>query len=210
MKHRNPYVGDVRTKLAKAQGYPARSVFKLEEIDQRCALLRASMRVLDLGAAPGSWSLYASKVVGPQGLVVAVDLKPISQTFPANTLVFEGDALCPDDAPWAKHSPFDLVMSDMAPSTSGSKIRDQALSSELFHAALDVAKVLSSPNSSFIAKLFMSGSFTEAKSAVNEAYRTVKVLRPEGIRQNSSEIYIVGKNRCTSQESPKRSPSTRP
>ena len=210
MKHRNPYVGDVRTKLAKAQGYPARSVFKLEEIDQRCALLRASMRVLDLGAAPGSWSLYASKVVGPQGLVVAVDLKPISQTFPANTLVFEGDALCPDDAPWAKHSPFDLVMSDMAPSTSGSKIRDQALSSELFHAALAVARAVSSPNSSFVAKLFMSGSFPEAKSAVNQAYRTVKVLRPEGIRQNSSEIYIVGKSRCSLQEGPERSPSTRP
>ena len=192
MKSKNPYVGDARTKLAKAKGYPARSVFKLEEIDQRCSLLRASMRVLDLGAAPGSWSLYAAKVVGARGLVVAVDLKPIGQGLPANAIAFEGDALCPAGAIWAEKGPFDLVMSDMAPSTSGSKIRDQSRSFELFSGALAVAKKLSNPNSSFIAKLFMSDNFAQAKASVAQAYRTVRVLRPDGIRQNSSEIYVVG------------------
>jgi 23S rRNA (uridine2552-2'-O)-methyltransferase len=124
-----------------------------------------------------------------------VDLKPIEQTFPTNTLKFEGDALCLEGAIWAEHAPFDLIMSDMAPNTSGSKIRDQSLSFELFSGALAIAKALSKPNSSFIAKLFMSDNFAEAKAAVAQAYRTVRVLRPEGIRQNSSEIYIVAKDR---------------
>jgi len=201
MKQKNPYVGDVRTKLAKSQGYPARSVFKLEEIDKRCALLRSSMKVLDLGAAPGSWSMYAAKVVGPQGLVVAVDLKPLTEAFPSQTVCIQGDALTPGEAEWTQYAPFDLVMSDMAPNTSGSKVRDHALSFELFMAALGVADKLSKVNSSFVAKIFMSGDFTQAKSAVERAYRTVRVLRPEGIRQNSSEIYIVGKERLAN---PKR------
>ncbi len=75
MKYKNPYVGDIRTKLAKQKGYPARSVFKLEEIDQRCALLKVAMRVLDLGAAPGSWTMYAASKVGARGLVIAVELE---------------------------------------------------------------------------------------------------------------------------------------
>src|ERR1700690_1419766 len=79
VKHKNPYLADVRTRKAKLAGYPARSVFKLEEIDQRCRLLRSSIRVLDLGAAPGSWSLYAAQRIGSQGLVVAVDIRPIVQ-----------------------------------------------------------------------------------------------------------------------------------
>jgi 23S rRNA (uridine2552-2'-O)-methyltransferase len=195
VKHRNPYVGDPRTRQAKSKGFPARSVFKLEEIDERCSLLRASMRVLDLGAVPGSWTLYAANRVGGRGLVVAVDLKPIGLTLPPNAIAFRGDAMSQSEAPWAELAPFDLVMSDMAPNTSGSKIRDQATSFELFNCALASASRLGSRGSHFVAKLFMSNDFQAARSAVAEGYETVRVLRPEGTRQNSSEVYIVGKHR---------------
>ena len=83
-RHRNPYAGDPNTRAAKQQGYPARSVFKLDEIDRRVNLLKAGQRVLDLGAAPGSWSMYASQKVGPKGRVLAIDLQAIQQQFLPN------------------------------------------------------------------------------------------------------------------------------
>src|SRR3954471_4014374 len=89
---------DARTKAAKARGFPARSVFKLEEIDRRVKLFRGGQKVLDLGAAPGSWSLYASQKVGSSGRVLAIDLQPISQKFAPNVQVAQGDALTLDEA----------------------------------------------------------------------------------------------------------------
>ncbi len=195
MKHKNPYVGDARTRQAKLEGYPARSVFKLEEIDRRCKLLRASMRVLDLGAAPGSWTLYAAKHVGPRGLVVAVDLNPLVVPLPAQVITFQDDALTSDGASWLKFAPYDLILSDMAPNTTGSKIRDQTRSFELFERALAVAEKVGKPSSHFVGKLFMSDNFGEAKAAVKLAYGQVRILRPEGTHQNSSEVFIVGKDR---------------
>lgn len=192
---RNPYVGDARTRQAKLEGYPARSVYKLEEIDQRCRLLRPGQRVLDLGAAPGSWSLYAAERVGIRGLVVAIDLKPIVQSFPSQVVALQADAFDLERADWVRYAPFDLVMSDMAPNTSGSKVRDQALSHELFLRALEIAQQLTKPASSFLGKLFMSGDFAGAKSRVAEYYQQVRVLRPQGTRQNSSEVYLLGVDR---------------
>ncbi|HSC89918.1 MAG TPA: SAM-dependent methyltransferase, partial [Polyangiaceae bacterium] len=86
-KKANPYVADARTAEAKKRGFPARSVFKLEEIQQRTQLLRRGHKVLDLGAAPGSWSLYAMQQVGPGGKVLAIDLQPITQGFGPNVTV---------------------------------------------------------------------------------------------------------------------------
>jgi 23S rRNA (uridine2552-2'-O)-methyltransferase len=197
VNRKNPYVGDARTRRAKLEGYPARSVYKLEEIDQRCRLLRQGQRVLDLGAAPGSWSLYAATRVGAHGLVVAIDIKPMEQIFPPQVIALQADAFESSQADWLRYAPFDLVLSDMAPSTSGSKIRDQALSQELFLRGLEIAKRLSKPKSTFLGKLFMSGEFNETKSLVARCYEQVKVLRPEGIRQNSSEVYVLGLGRSS-------------
>lgn len=192
----NPYARpDSHTRAAKAQGYPARSVFKLREIDQRLRLLRAGQRVLDLGAAPGSWSLYASERVGARGSVLAVDLQPIVQAFGPNVVVIEGDALSLDNAELGRFAPYDVVLSDMAPSTSGSKVRDQALSFELFMRALDVGHALGAAGSSFVGKLFMSGDFPAAKKAVSERYAGTKVMRPETTRKESTEVFLVGLER---------------
>ncbi len=191
-RRKNPYAGDARTKQAKASGYPARSVFKLREIDQRLHLLAPGQHVLDLGAAPGSFSLYASQRVGRKGRVVAIDLQPIDQEFAPNVSVMQGDALDLDEAALSEAAPYDVVLSDMAPSTSGSKVRDQALSFELFMRALEVAVALGREGSSFAGKLFMSNDFAEARSAVTGHYASCKVIRPRGTRQTSSEVFLVG------------------
>ena len=190
---KNPYAKpDARTKAAKAQGFPARSVFKLEEIDRRVRLLRGGQKVLDLGAAPGSWSLYASQKVGPSGRVFAIDLQDIRQPFPPNVKVLQGDALTLENASLSEFAPYDVVLSDMAPNTSGSKVRDQAYSFELCMRALDVAYALGKPGSHFVAKIFMSDDFQAARRVAGERYEKCQVIRPEGTRQQSSEVFIVG------------------
>jgi 23S rRNA (uridine2552-2'-O)-methyltransferase len=183
---------DARTKAAKAQGFPARSVFKLEEIDRRVKLLRAGQKVLDLGAAPGSWSLYASQKVGVSGRVLAIDLQEIRQAFPPNVKLSQGDALTLENAALSEFAPYDVVLSDMAPNTSGSKIRDQAGSLELCLRALDVALALGKVGSHFVAKIFMSGDFQIARKIAGERYEKCQVIRPEGTRQQSTEVFIVG------------------
>ena len=189
----NPYEkADARTQAAKAQGFPARSVFKLEEIDRRVKLLRGGQKVLDLGAAPGSWSLYASQKVGTGGRVLAIDLQPIQQGFPPNVKVVQGDALTLDNSELAAFAPYDVVLSDMAPNTSGTKVRDQAYSFELCMRALDVAFALGKPGSHFVAKIFMSNDFQAARKVAGERYERVQVIRPEGTRAVSSEVFIVG------------------
>ncbi len=191
----NPYTGDARTRAARAQGFPARSVFKLEEIDRKVKLLRGGQRVLDLGAAPGSWSLYASQRVGDRGRVVAVDLQVIDQRFGANVRVLKADAFDLGDEVLVAEGPFDVILSDMAPATSGAKDLDQARSHDLFMRALEVALCSGRPGSAFVAKLFMGPDFAVAKGAVAAAYATVRVVRPAGTRQRSSEVFVVGLQR---------------
>jgi 23S rRNA (uridine2552-2'-O)-methyltransferase len=189
----NPYAKpDAKTMQARAQGYPARSVFKLQEIDRRMRLFRAGQNVLDLGAAPGSWSLFASERVGKTGHVYAIDIKPILQVFGENVQALEGDALSLDSAVLSAHAPYDVVLSDMAPNTSGSKFQDQARSTELFLRALEVAIAHGKPGSHFVAKIFMSGDYKAAEVEVRNAYESVRTIRPEGTRQVSTEVFVVG------------------
>lgn len=191
-RRKNPYTADARTKVAKQKGYPARSVFKLDEIDRRVGLLRPGQRVLDLGAAPGSWSLYASRRVGGAGRVLAVDLQEIAQTFSPNVSVLLGDVRDLAGQLISDQQPFDVVLSDMAPSTTGNKVADQAGSYELFCAALDVAVALGSIGSHFVAKLFMGPDYERAKQQLAAEYATTRTIRPRGTRQHSSEVFLVG------------------
>ena len=194
MKNRaNPYAKpDFKTLEARAKGYPARSVFKLQEIDRRMRILRPGQNVIDLGAAPGSWSLFASERVGPTGHVYAIDIKQILQVFGDNVQVLEGDALSLESEVLARHAPYDVVLSDMAPNTSGSKFQDQARSTELFLRALEVALLHGKPGSHFVAKIFMSGDFKAAEMQVRAGYETVRTIRPEGTRQVSTEVFVIG------------------
>ncbi len=190
----NPYAGvDPKTLEAKKKGYPARSVFKLEEIQKKTQLLKRGMRVVDLGAAPGSWSLYASQQVGPSGHVLAIDLKEITQGFAPNVTVVQGDAFDVESELLAKHGPYDVTLSDMAPKTSGIKLRDQAMSFELFERALDVARTFSKAGTgSFVCKIFMGPDFDAAVQLTKKYFKKSRVVRPTGVRQNSKEVFLVG------------------
>jgi 23S rRNA (uridine2552-2'-O)-methyltransferase len=186
---------DRHTRAAKAAGYPARSVFKLEEINKRYRLFKHGQRVLDLGAAPGSWSLYASQCVGPSGRVLAVDLSEINEALPPNVIARQLDVFSAERAALSEFGPYAVVLSDMAPRTSGTKARDQALSFELCTRALAVADELAAPGSHFVVKLFMSADFAELKRAIVARYTECRVVRPEATRSQSSEVFLVGLGR---------------
>ncbi len=190
---KNPYKGPDRfTVAAKQQGYPARSVFKLEEIDRRIKLLRGGMRVLDLGATPGSWMLYAAQKIGRSGRLLAVDLNPIEVPVPENAVFVLGDALALDNEALAAFAPYDVVLSDMAPNTTGNRLGDQTRSFELFMRAVAVAEKLVKPGGAFVGKIFMGEDFAAAKKAVKRVFDDERALRPEGTRTTSYELFLVG------------------
>lgn len=193
---RNPYKGPDRfTKAAKDRGFPARSVFKLEEIDRRVRLFRQGQRVLDLGAAPGSWSLYAAQKIGGKGQLLAIDLQPLGTAFPPNAEFVQGDALSLENPELSRFAPYDVVISDMAPSTTGMRDLDQTRSFELFMRALDIADALLAPGGSFVGKIFMGPDFPAAKKRLKELFAEDRAIRPEGTRTTSYEIFLIGKNK---------------
>lgn len=179
------------SRRARTEDYPARSVYKLEEIDRRLRLVRPATRVLDLGAAPGSWSLYLARAVGPAGSVVAVDPRGIDVALPPNVTVVRGEAEAVRDR-MAALGPFDLVVSDMAPSTTGDRLGDQHRSFDLFRSAASIARDVGAPGSAFLAKLFHGPSFEEARALLRETYGSVRVMRPRATRSESYEIYLAG------------------
>lgn len=184
--------GDHFTREAKKAGYPARSIFKLEEIDRRVKLLRPGMRVLDLGASPGSWTLYAAQRVGAPGKILAVDLKPIEVPVPPHVTAMVGDALSLDNEALATFAPYDAVLSDMAPNTTGNRIGDQTRSFELFMRALAVAEKLGAPGGAFVGKIFMGEDFANARKALKALYAEDRAIKPEGTRTSSYELFLIG------------------
>ncbi len=195
-RSKNPYAKPDRfTRAAKEAGYPARSVFKLEEIDRRTRLLRGGMRVLDLGASPGSWSLYAAKKIGPSGKLLAVDLEPLGAALPPHAAFVQGDALSLANEDLARFAPYDVVLSDMAPRTTGNRPTDQARSFELFMRALAVAGTLCAAGGSFVGKLFMSDDLPEARAELRRLFAHERLIRPEGTRAVSTELFAVGLER---------------
>ncbi len=204
----NPYKKPDRfTVAAKKAGFPARSVFKLEEIDRRARIFRAGMKVLDLGAAPGSWALYAAQKVGPSGKVMAVDLKPITLALPSNVTFQVGDALTLDNEALGAFAPYDVVLSDMAPSTTGVRFTDQARSYELFTRALEIAAALLRPGGSFVGKIFMGEDLPNARARVRELFDKERLIRPEGTRTQSYELFVIGEARLGAERSESQSPS---
>jgi 23S rRNA (uridine2552-2'-O)-methyltransferase len=190
---KNPYAAPDRfTRAAKQAGFPARSVFKLEEIDRRVRLLKEGLHVLDLGASPGSWSLYAAGRIGARGKLLAVDLEPLRTALPPHAVFVQGDALSLANEDLGRFSPYDVVLSDMAPKTTGSRVTDQARSYELFARALAVAATLGGPGSSFVGKIFMSDDLPAARAELRRQYGAERLIRPEGTRAVSTEIFVVG------------------
>ena len=174
--------------------FPARSVYKLEEIDRRLRLVRPGQSVLDLGAAPGSWSLFLARAVGPQGRVLAVDLQELRVALPPNARFLLGSSLELGDE-LAAAGPFDLVVSDMAPSTMGDRATDQYRSFELFSGAVELAARVGRDGSSFVGKIFQGPSFEEARARLRELYIDVRIIRPKATRSESYETFLCGQGR---------------
>ncbi len=179
---------------AKQSGYAGRAVFKLEELDQRFRLLKKGSRVLDLGCWPGSWLQYAAERVGSDGRLVGVDLKEVSIALPETVETFVGDVdkLRPD-ALVKRFGAFDVVISDMAPHTTGDRAGDQHGSEELFLRALDIAEGALRPGGHFAAKVFQGPRFPELLRAVKAAFQEHKAFRPKNTRAGSFEQYVVGR-----------------
>lgn len=179
---------------AKKQGLRARSAFKLDEIQQRFRILKPGGRVLDLGAAPGGWCQIAAREVGPKGYVLGVDLEPIAPLAPpAQTWI--ADAFTPEllDRLRAEgRAPYDAVLSDLAPKTSGVRGSDEARSLELAGRALALALQVLKPAGFFVVKVFMGGDFEAFLRECRQAFRQVRVVRPEAsVARGSKEVYLV-------------------
>ena len=180
---------------AKAENYPARSVYKLQELDEKFSLLKKGMKIYDLGAAPGSWSLYAAQKTGPEGLVLSVDLKETATVFPPCVTYMREDVFAPTPglcAALLQSGPFHLVMSDMAPATTGVKLTDQARSLELAIAAHEAAIANLLPGGNFVVKIFMGPDTGELLALMRENFGSVKTMKPKSSRSESREIFHVG------------------
>lgn len=192
---------DYYFKKAKSENYAARSVFKIEEIDKRFRILRGGDKVLDLGAAPGSWSQYASKKIGPKGRLLGIDLQTIQITLPncafitADLRDLDLDALLKEKD---FHPPFQVVLSDMAPKTTGIKITDQMRSLELCELALSIALKYLSPSGHFVCKLFHSDEFSGFRDLLKTHFEKVEIIRPKSTRKESKEIFFVALKRKSS------------
>jgi len=178
---------------AKKQGFLARAVFKLEELDTQFKLFKPGQRVLDLGCAPGSWLQYARTKVGDRGLLVGLDRGPLrGDTSGARIVV--GDVMSIDVKELLGDlTQFDVVLSDMAPDTSGIRSLDQARSEALFERALEIATLTLSAGGNFVGKLFQGPDFKKLTEAVRTQFDVGKTAKPESSRQMSIEQYVVGK-----------------
>ncbi len=182
---------DVYGKRARREGHLARSVYKLEEIDKRLGLLKPRQRVLDLGAYPGSWSLYAAERVGGAGHVVGVDLQSYRGSLPQHCRMITADI-----HDLAEHldadARFDVVLSDAAPATTGHRHLDQMRSFQLFMQALQVALQWLDAGGNFVGKIFQGSDFDEARSAVRQHFDRHRIFRPQATRSESYELFIAG------------------
>ncbi len=180
---------------AKAEGFAARSVYKLQEIDQKFKLLKSGQTIFDLGASPGSWSQYASQKIGPSGRLLGVDLNPMTVSLP-NAVFIQADLRDLELETVIRENgftpPFDLVISDMMANTTGIKSADQARSLELCELALNVAKKYLKPGGNFVCKFFQSGEFGQLRNEIKRTFERVEAIKPESTRSISKEIFIIG------------------
>jgi len=178
---------------AKKEGFLARAVYKLEEIDGKHAIFDGGHRVLDLGCAPGSWLQYARQKIGEQARLVGLDRAPLERPPPGARIIV-GDVHTIDVKQLLGDLPaFDVVLSDMAPDTTGVRHVDQSRSEALFERALEIATLVLAPGGNFVGKLFQGPDFQRLTLAVRTRFASQKTAKPASSRQISIEQYVVGK-----------------
>ena len=184
---------DTYVRQSKVDGYRARSAYKLKEIDEKFKIFKGGMSVVDIGAAPGSWSQYVSKVV-KSGKIISIDLKEMENI--ENTLQIQGDFTLVDTQnqikEYLKKKP-DVVMSDMAVNTTGIKNIDSIQTGELCKEAMVFSKDVISEKGFFISKIFMGSTFNEIVALGKKIFKEVKVFKPQSSRKDSKESFIICK-----------------
>ena len=182
---------DTYVKQSKIDGYRARSAYKLKEIDERFKIFKGGMTVIDIGAAPGSWSQYVSKVV-KSGKLISIDLKEIDLI--EKTIQIKGDFTQMEVQNEIKShikNKVDAVISDMAVNTTGIKNIDSIQTGELCKEAMFFSKEIISRDGYFISKIFMGGTFNEIVAEGKKIFKEVKVFKPKSSRKDSKENFIV-------------------
>ncbi|MGD2187108.1 MAG: RlmE family RNA methyltransferase [Desulfobacterales bacterium] len=186
---------DHYSELAKKERYPARSVYKLKEAQKKFHLISKGDQVLDLGCSPGSWLLYAAELTGKHGKVLGIDVKPVTIKIPSQAETLKADILTIDRA-WIENKDlakcFNVVLSDMAPATTGNKMIDAERSFQLCHAALNIAQMVLRPGGSFICKIFQGAEFKNFSESVKRGFKNHKTFKPRSSRKASKEIFIIG------------------
>nr|HID58062.1 RlmE family RNA methyltransferase [Desulfobacterales bacterium] len=178
---------------ARKEGFPARSVYKLQEIQDRLSVLKPRNRVLDLGCSPGSWLLFASRIVGKEGFVLGVDLKPLSIPLPPNASFIQGDIMELKDEPLIRlGGDFDVVLSDVSPSTTGHRFVDAQRSVDLCEAVLAISHHVLKQGGIFVCKIFQGIDFKEFSDKVKKDFEHSRSFRPKSTRKGSKEIYVLG------------------
>jgi len=185
---------DHYTKKARELNYPARSVFKLKEIQKKFAVLKKGQTILDLGCAPGSWLLFAAECTGPSGRIIGVDLKPVGIRLPDCVTVHQHDATDPDAPFWRDAPPFDLVLSDMAPATTGNRDTDVIRSVSLAETVLETAAARLKQGDGMVCKVFQGVGVEEYIRTVRSRFSVVKTFRPRSTRKASVEIFVIAKH----------------
>ena len=180
---------------AKREGYPARSVYKLQEAQKKFRFLRAGQRVLDLGAAPGSWTKYVSRLVGPKGRVTALDLHKL-KAGGANVEFIKTDIFSMEPAEFSRRfGSFHVVLSDMAPKTTGRKDLDHFRSIELARYGFQIADETLEPGGCFFCKVFEGGDLPLFRKELQLSFISVKIFKPKSSRTESVEKFLFCKGR---------------
>jgi 23S rRNA (uridine2552-2'-O)-methyltransferase len=189
------HVSDPYVKQAHKDGYRARSAYKLIELNEKDRLIRPGMRILDLGSAPGGWSQVAGKLVGARGRVLATDILPMDALPNVDFIQgdFTEDALVQQLLDWLGGARFDLIISDIAPNTTGIDSADAARSIYLLELALDVARRTLKSHADFLAKMFQGSGSDQFLKELRTHFERVSVRKPAASRKESREVYVVAR-----------------
>ena len=187
---------DHYTRRARKENYPARSVYKLEEMQKRYRLIHPGNRILDLGCAPGSWLKYAAQIAGPRGYVLGLDLKPVDLQLPGHVQTVVADIFALDAAVTDILRPgFHVVLSDMAPATTGHGDVDAARSLHLCERALDLAREHLMTGGRFGCKIFQGPDSPGFIETVKHLFARCQIYKPQSSRKASREIFVIGKGK---------------
>jgi 23S rRNA (uridine2552-2'-O)-methyltransferase len=189
------FVRDAFFYKAKKNGHLARSFYKLQEADQKFKLLKPGLRVLDLGCAPGSWIEYCLEKIGNRGYIMGIDRMEPKRAFPGVDIILEDIHNVKPEGLLAMAPPFDLILSDMAPDTTGSTSVDSYRSYELSMIALKFTGLLLKEEGNFFCKIFQGQDFKNFLDEVKARFRRVAVFKPQASKKASREVYILGMNK---------------